>query len=310
MADPPTFRSALAATQRGILSTAGAIEQTLARDPGWLFLKLGRIDGARLPHRGGPARQAADAHGAGAQGRPAPLPHALARAPARPVVPRELPQGARRAHGARGRAPVPALRPAHAAVRALRDHLRQGDPRAHLGGQRSLAPRAHHGQARRRPRLPGTGRARATARRSPSSTRCWASWRAATTPSRPPTSEPSARHVSRDRAPAVVRLRRVHPRVLPRAPDAAEDDGAPGAVVVRPRGGAADQGLALPRLERQYGAPLHHRELPRPHRGERPVVREHDARGTGSRRRHGRPARRRAALSAARLPRLRRAGAQ
>ena len=41
MADPPTFRSALAATQRGILSTAGAIEQTLARDPGWLFLKLG-----------------------------------------------------------------------------------------------------------------------------------------------------------------------------------------------------------------------------------------------------------------------------
>ena len=41
MADPPTFRSALAATQRGILSTAGAVEQTLARDPGWLFLKLG-----------------------------------------------------------------------------------------------------------------------------------------------------------------------------------------------------------------------------------------------------------------------------
>jgi uncharacterized alpha-E superfamily protein len=41
MADPPTFRTALAATQRGILATAGAIEQTLARDPGWLFLKLG-----------------------------------------------------------------------------------------------------------------------------------------------------------------------------------------------------------------------------------------------------------------------------
>ncbi len=39
--DPPVLRSALAATQRGILSTAGAIEQTLARDPGWLFLKLG-----------------------------------------------------------------------------------------------------------------------------------------------------------------------------------------------------------------------------------------------------------------------------
>ena len=41
MADPPSFRNALAATHRGILSTAGAIEQTLARDPGWLFLKLG-----------------------------------------------------------------------------------------------------------------------------------------------------------------------------------------------------------------------------------------------------------------------------
>jgi len=41
MADPPTFRTALAGTQRGILATAGAIEQTLARDPGWLFLKLG-----------------------------------------------------------------------------------------------------------------------------------------------------------------------------------------------------------------------------------------------------------------------------
>lgn len=41
MSDLPTFRGALAATHRGILSTAGAIEQTLARDPGWLFLKLG-----------------------------------------------------------------------------------------------------------------------------------------------------------------------------------------------------------------------------------------------------------------------------
>ena len=39
--DVPAFRSALGVTQRGILSTAGAIEQTLARDPGWLFLKLG-----------------------------------------------------------------------------------------------------------------------------------------------------------------------------------------------------------------------------------------------------------------------------
>ncbi|HEV8438346.1 MAG TPA: alpha-E domain-containing protein [Methylomirabilota bacterium] len=41
LADVPTFRDSLAATHRGILSTSGAIEQTLARDPGWLFLKLG-----------------------------------------------------------------------------------------------------------------------------------------------------------------------------------------------------------------------------------------------------------------------------
>jgi uncharacterized alpha-E superfamily protein len=41
LADLPTFRNTLSATHRGILSTAGAIEQTLARDPGWLFLKLG-----------------------------------------------------------------------------------------------------------------------------------------------------------------------------------------------------------------------------------------------------------------------------
>jgi uncharacterized alpha-E superfamily protein len=41
IADVPAFRSALGQIQRGILSTAGAIEQTLARDPGWLFLKLG-----------------------------------------------------------------------------------------------------------------------------------------------------------------------------------------------------------------------------------------------------------------------------
>ena len=39
--DGPTMRSALSDTHRGILSTAGAVEQTLARDPGWLFLKLG-----------------------------------------------------------------------------------------------------------------------------------------------------------------------------------------------------------------------------------------------------------------------------
>src|SRR5262249_3210173 len=41
LADLPMFRNTLSATHRGILSTAGAIEQTLPRDPGWLFLKLG-----------------------------------------------------------------------------------------------------------------------------------------------------------------------------------------------------------------------------------------------------------------------------
>jgi uncharacterized alpha-E superfamily protein len=41
LADPATFRSALTSTQRGIMSTVGAIEHTLTRDAGWLFLKLG-----------------------------------------------------------------------------------------------------------------------------------------------------------------------------------------------------------------------------------------------------------------------------
>jgi uncharacterized alpha-E superfamily protein len=39
--DAPTFREALSRAQRGILSTVGAIEHTLTRDQGWLFLKLG-----------------------------------------------------------------------------------------------------------------------------------------------------------------------------------------------------------------------------------------------------------------------------
>ena len=41
VADSPAFRSQLTATQRGILATVGAIEQTLARDPSWLVLELG-----------------------------------------------------------------------------------------------------------------------------------------------------------------------------------------------------------------------------------------------------------------------------
>jgi uncharacterized alpha-E superfamily protein len=41
VAGRPALRGALAATHRGLFATAGAIEQTLARDPGWLFLKLG-----------------------------------------------------------------------------------------------------------------------------------------------------------------------------------------------------------------------------------------------------------------------------
>jgi uncharacterized alpha-E superfamily protein len=39
--DAPTFREALSRVQRGILSTVGAIDHTLTRDQGWLFLKLG-----------------------------------------------------------------------------------------------------------------------------------------------------------------------------------------------------------------------------------------------------------------------------
>ncbi|HTI53642.1 MAG TPA: alpha-E domain-containing protein [Verrucomicrobiae bacterium] len=41
LADPATFRSAMQSTHRGLMSTVGAIEHTLPRDAGWLFLKLG-----------------------------------------------------------------------------------------------------------------------------------------------------------------------------------------------------------------------------------------------------------------------------
>jgi uncharacterized alpha-E superfamily protein len=39
--DAPMFRDALSRIHRGILSTVGAIEHTLTRDQGWLFLKMG-----------------------------------------------------------------------------------------------------------------------------------------------------------------------------------------------------------------------------------------------------------------------------
>ncbi|HVQ76325.1 MAG TPA: alpha-E domain-containing protein [Candidatus Binatia bacterium] len=39
--DAPMFRDALSQIHRGILSTVGAIEHTLTRDQGWLFLKMG-----------------------------------------------------------------------------------------------------------------------------------------------------------------------------------------------------------------------------------------------------------------------------
>ncbi|HKW93848.1 MAG TPA: alpha-E domain-containing protein [Methylomirabilota bacterium] len=41
LTDPATFRSALQSSHRGLMSTVGAIEHTLTRDAGWLFLKLG-----------------------------------------------------------------------------------------------------------------------------------------------------------------------------------------------------------------------------------------------------------------------------
>jgi uncharacterized alpha-E superfamily protein len=40
-ADVPGFRDALTATHRGLFSIVGAIEHTLPRDEGWLFLRLG-----------------------------------------------------------------------------------------------------------------------------------------------------------------------------------------------------------------------------------------------------------------------------
>lgn len=39
--DAPTFREALSRVQRGILATVGAVDHTLTRDQGWMFVKLG-----------------------------------------------------------------------------------------------------------------------------------------------------------------------------------------------------------------------------------------------------------------------------
>jgi uncharacterized alpha-E superfamily protein len=41
MPDRPDIRGALSETHTGLLGIAGAVEQTLSRDEGWLFLKLG-----------------------------------------------------------------------------------------------------------------------------------------------------------------------------------------------------------------------------------------------------------------------------
>jgi len=41
LTDPATFRGALQSSHRGLMSTVGAIEHTLTRDAGWLFLTLG-----------------------------------------------------------------------------------------------------------------------------------------------------------------------------------------------------------------------------------------------------------------------------
>jgi uncharacterized alpha-E superfamily protein len=41
LSNMPSYRTALAATQKGILSVVGAVDSTLARDEGWQFLKLG-----------------------------------------------------------------------------------------------------------------------------------------------------------------------------------------------------------------------------------------------------------------------------
>jgi uncharacterized alpha-E superfamily protein len=41
LADPPALRDALTAAHKGLFATIGAIDRTLTRDDGWLFLKLG-----------------------------------------------------------------------------------------------------------------------------------------------------------------------------------------------------------------------------------------------------------------------------
>ena len=156
--DVPMFRDALSRTQRGILSTVGAIEHTLTRDQGWLFLKLGEalervlrtatVLRAKLPALLAPEPKL-----------DLPLFYTpLARAPAGALVAGELPACVRRAHRARRGPAVPPLRRASAprslrygtaAVKGYLDRLAEGD-RLQPGGP-------HHRAAPRRPGLPRRG---------------------------------------------------------------------------------------------------------------------------------------------------------
>ena len=184
MADPPTFRSALAATQRGILSTAGAIEQTLARDPGWLFLKLGEsmervfrtavVLRVKLPTLM-------------AQEPKVDLPallHALAR--------RSCAASRRSRTTARctARASSPRMRSSScSSTRTRRGPCATGPPPSRRSSSASRGPTISRSPRASWASSPPTSPTRdrtcsATARRSPSSTRSSASWRAATTRSR------------------------------------------------------------------------------------------------------------------------------
>ena len=212
LSDPPSLRDALSTTHKGLFTIGGAIEQTFTRDEGWFFLKLGEsleriyrtalVLRAKLPGLAA-AEPRADVRA---------LLHPVADAAAGARLARELSTLVRRPTGARAGGAVPAPRPAHAALAALRDGGGEGVPGAHRRRRRDDDRSAIDRTAARRALLPRRAPGRRLPPTSPSSTAWWTRWPRPTR--RWPRSTSPPDDAARDRASLLVRVRRLHQRVV------------------------------------------------------------------------------------------------
>ena len=310
LADPPSFRDALDEHPQGALHRRRRHRAHVHPRRGLALPQAGRVAGAHLPHRAGPARQAARPGRRRAAGRRrrSTTPSG-GRCCAALRLAGELPALVRRPPGAgAGRAASCCSTPTRRARCATGSRRSRTSLERIAGGGEPTAAMRLGRAAARRPLLPGRAAGRDAAPTPRSSTGSWTPWPRPTT--RSPRSTSSPDHAARHRAPLRVRLRRLHQRVVHGAARASQDDGRPDRQLLRPGGGAADPRPPLPRLERQRHPPLHDHALPRPDRGGQPLAGRAPIR---PRRRSAsitdRGAGRRSALSAAGFPRPRRAGA-